>query len=249
MRFLLILMCVFSLSAFGQRNIRDSVVSHIIVGANYKFNMTAGHMYERWGFNSAIGLDIDYKFKNNVTIGVDGSFIFGNRLKDSTIFDGVYNSFGTITSMSTGEPASVLFVLRGTNANVKAGYVFNQLGHNPNSGLWVTAGAGFLLHHIHIESIYDIVPQLDGDYKKGYDKLSVGFSTSQFIGYLFQANRRFTNFYAGIELVEGFTKNIRTYNFDTGGPESGLRYDVLYSFKFGWMIPIYKRTPRAYYYD
>lgn len=206
-------------------------------------------MYERWGLNSGIGLDINYKFKNNLTVGADGIFLFGNKLKDSTIFDGLINSYGTITSMSTGEPAAVLFSLRGVNANIKAGYVFNRLGHNPNSGLWVTLGGGFLLHHIHIESIYDYVPQLEGDYKKGYDKLCFGFSSSQFIGYLFQADRRFLNFYAGIELVEGFTENVRTYNFDTGGPEPGLRYDILYSFKFGWMVPIYKRQPQDYYFD
>lgn len=211
--------------------------------------MTAGDMYERWGFNSAVGLDIDYKFKSNFTVGADGSFLFGNRLKQPEIFDNVINSYGTITSLGTGEPAAVLFNLRGVNANLKVGYVFNRFGNNPNSGLWITLGGGFLLHHINIESIYDVVPQLEGDYRKGYDKLTTGFSSSQFIGYLYQADRRFINFYAGIELTEGFTRNIRTYNFDSGGPENEQRYDCLYSFKFGWMVPVYKRQPREYYFD
>lgn len=248
MRIILVLICFLSFSTFAQRNVRDSVISQVIVGANYKFNLTAGDMYQRWGFNSSIGLDVNYKFKNNLTLGVDGAFLFGNRLKDSTIFSSVTNSYGSITALS-GEPAVVLFGLRGVNANAKVGYVLNRFGHNPNSGLWLSIGTGFLLHHIRIESLYDVVPQLEGDYRKGYDKLTFGFSTSQFIGYLYQANRRFTNFYFGVELVEGFTKNIRTFNFDTGGPEDALRFDVLYGIKLGWMIPIYKRQPKEYYFD
>ncbi len=248
MRFLSILFVLISFSGFSQRNLKDSTISQMIIGVNYKFNMTGADMYERWGFNSAIGLDVNYKFKNNLSLGVDGSFHFGNRLKDTTIFESITNSYGAVTALS-GEPADILFGLRGVNANAKIGYVFNGLGHNPNSGLWVTIGGGFLMHHIKIESIYDVVPQLEGDYRKGYDKLTFGFSSSQFIGYLYQADRRFTNFYFGLEITEGFTKNIRTYNFDSGGPEYTPRLDILYGVKLGWMVPIYKRQPKAYYFD
>ena len=248
MKLFVFLLCIFPLTLFGQRNLKDSTISQFIVGVNYKFNMTAGHMYERWGFNSGVGGDVDYKFKNNLTVGIDGSFIFGNRLKDTAVILGVANSYGTITGLS-GEPADVLFNLRGFNVNGKIGYVFNRLGNNPNSGLWITIGGGFLLHKINIESIYDEVPQIEGEYRKGYDKLTYGFAASQFIGYLFQADRRFLNFYAGIELVEGFTKNVRTYNFQLGGPDYTPRNDVLWSLKIGWMVPIYKRQPKEYYFD
>ena len=124
----LALLCQFS--AFAQLNVRDSSINQFFMGANYKFNMTGGDLAKRWGFNNAIGMDIQYKFKNNLTVGIDGSFIFGNQLKDTTIFDGVYNSYGTITSME-GSPAAVLFLMRGTHVNAGVGYVFNKLGNNP----------------------------------------------------------------------------------------------------------------------
>jgi len=248
MRYLLISLIFVPFFVYGQRNVRDSSINMIISGVNYKFNLTDGDMADRWGYNSEIGLDVHYKFKSNLTLGFDGGFIFGNQFKEPEIFDDVVNSYGTITSLS-GKEAFVLFLMRGANVSGTVGYIFNRLGNNPNSGLWVNVGFGYLMHKIRIESIYDNVPQLEGDNRKGYDRLTMGFATKQFIGYLYQHDRRFLNFYAGFEFVQGFTNNVRNYNFDLEGPDPGLKYDFLYSFKIGWMIPIYKRAPKDYYYD
>jgi hypothetical protein len=127
--------------------------------------------------------------------------------------------------------------------------VFTRFGNNANSGIWVSGGLGFMAHKIRIESLYDVVSQLEGDYRKGYDKLSMGFSTRQFVGYLFQSNYRLIRFYGGFEFVQGFTMNMRNYNFDTGGPETDLRFDLLNSFKVGWIIPISQRTRGEFYYN
>lgn len=248
MKSMVFLILVFPASLMAQLNLRDSVVKQVIVGVNYKFNLSGGDLNDRWGFNNIIGADVQRKFKNNLTFGIDGGFIFGNQLKDTTIFDDLYTSFGTITAMS-GAPAVVNFLMRGAHANVGVGYVFNKLGDNPNSGIWVNAGVGYLMHKIHIETLYDDVPQLEGDYRKGYDHLTMGIATKQFIGYLFQHNRRFLSFYGGFEFIQGFNKNVRNYNFNSNGPDSGLKIDLMYSFKFGWVVPIYKRYADEVYYD
>lgn len=248
MRIYVILVFFVPVLSFAQLNLRDSAINQFFAGINYKFNMTAGDMSKRFGFNNEIGFDTQYKFKNNLTIGFDCGFIFGNQLKDSTIFDEVYNSYGTVTAM-TGTPAVVLFLMRGAHGNFGAGYVFNKTGKNPNSGIWINGGFGYFMHKIRIESIYDDVPQLEGDYRKGYDRLTMGIASKQFIGYLFQHNYRFLNFYAGFEFIEGLTWGVRNYQFDLGGPDSGLKFDFMYSVKLGWMIPIYKRQARSVYYD
>lgn len=245
MRILLFIFICFQTIAFSQRNLKDSTISQVIVGLNYKFNFTGGDLNKRWGFNNTVGFDFHYKFKNNLTIGCDAGFIFGNQLKDTTIFDDVINSNGEITSLA-GAPAIVVFLMRGAHGMLNAGYLFNKLGNNPNSGLWIHGGFGYFMHKIRIESLYDDVPQLEGDYKKGYDRLTMGFASRQFIGYLFQHDYRFLNFYAGVEFIEGFTYNVRNYNFDLGGPDPGQKFDFMYSIKFGWMIPIYKRQPTSY---
>jgi hypothetical protein len=248
MRIVVIIVCFLSTLSFAQTNMRDSSRNTLIVGANYKANLTGGDLMNRWGFNSAIGLDIEYKLKSNLIFGLNSSFVFGNTFKDTAIFSNLYNSSGHITSY-VGEEANILYLLRGMTAHASVGYVFTRFGNNANSGIWVSGGLGFMAHKIRIESLYDVVPQLEGDYRKGYDKLSMGFSTRQFVGYLFQSNFRLIRFYGGFEFVQGFTVNMRNYNFDTGGPETNVRFDALNSFKVGWIIPIAQRTRGEFYYD
>lgn len=248
MKLALVSFSLLSVIAFGQRDLSKSSVNTLVSAINYKFNITDGDLNRLWGFNHEIGITVDNKFKNNLTLGISSQFIFGNQLRDSTIFAGVVNDFGTITAMD-GEPGEILFLMRGTTANVNAGYVFNRLGNNPNSGLWLQGGVGFLMHKIRIESIYDDVPQLEGEYRKGYDRLHMGFQVKEFIGYLFQADKRFLNFYAGFEFMQGFTQNQRFYNFDLGGPDPGIKTDLFYGVKVGWLIPIYKRKAKDIYID
>ncbi len=248
MKFLFIFLFLSVFGSYAQKSLRDSTVNTFLVGLNYKANLTGGDLADRWGFNNQLGVDVDHKFKNNLTVGIGGGFIFGSKLKDTSIFSDLYNSYGAITSLS-GVPSDILFLMRGFTVYGSAGYVFNQLGNNPNSGLWVNAGLGYMMHKIRIESLVDVVPQLEGDYKKGYDKLTMGFSTKQFIGYLYQSDWRLLKFYGGFEFSQGFTKNVRTYNFDTGGPETDLKLDLLYGFKVGWILPISHRTRSEYYYD
>ncbi len=248
MRIVFLLIFLGSFGLIAQISLKDSVRNTFIMGLNYKATFPEGDLVKRWGFHNSIGLDIDQKLKSNLTVGLSGGFIFGSQLRDSTIFNDLYNSFGTITSLS-GTPADVLFLMRGFTSHATVGQVFNRFGNNANSGLWVKVGFGFMMHKIRIETLYDVVPQLEGQYRKGYDKLTTGFSSMQFIGYLYQANVRLLKFYAGFEFTQGFTQNIRNYNFDTGGPEPDPRLDLQYGFKVGWILPISHRTKSEYYYD
>lgn len=248
MRSLLLICCLISLVGYGQRNLRDSSINTFLPAAYYKFNFTSGDVHDIWGFNHEIGLSIDNKFKNGCSIGITSGFIFGNQLRDSSIFSGVLNEYGNITSLA-GTPAAVLFLMRGMTANVNFGYLIPKTGNNPNSGIWIQGGVGFLMHKIRIESLYDDVPQLEGEYRKGYDRFHMGFSTREFIGYLYQADKRYLNFYAGFEFIQGFTENQRNYNFDLQGPDPGIKSDYFWSAKVGWLIPIYKRKAKDIYVD
>jgi len=237
-----------SFSVFSQRDLKTNPMFTSIFGLNYKANFSGGTMAKRWGFTNTIGADVNFKLKNGLTFGVDGGFMFGDQFKQFEIFDNVINSYGTITSQG-GTTATVLLLMRGMNVNGTVGYVFNKLGHNANSGLWINVGVGLLAHKIRVETQEDQVINLQGDYLKGYDHLTMGFNTKQFVGYLFQHDKRFLNFYVGVEFIQGFTRNVRNYNFDTKGPENELQIDMINSIKVGWMIPIYKRQVQDFYID
>src|SRR5688572_23891874 len=105
----------------------------------------------------------------------------------------------------------------------------------------ITVSTGFIQHKIRIETIGNAVPELRHDYKKGYDHLTNGWHLSEFIGYTYFSNRQLVNFYGGFELTQGFTANRRDYNFDNLGNSDKNRLDLLYGFKLGWILPLYKK--------
>ena len=191
---------------------------------------------------------MNFKLKSNLTFGLESQFLFGNTFKQEEIFDNLINEDGNITNMA-GQQGDILLLLRGANFTAQLGYVFTKIGKGPNAGLWINGGLGYQFHKIRIEHTYDEIPQFKDPYIKGYDKLAMGVVAKQFIGYLQQGSKQYLNFYAGFEFAQGFNKNVRTYNFDTEGPEPELRLDLFYGFKVGWMIPIYKRQLQEYYYD
>ena len=102
-----------------------------------------------------------------------------------------------------------------------------------------------LQHKIRIEGA---APQLMGEYKKGYDRLSNGLALGEFIGYVHLGKNHFINFFAGFEIIEAFTKNRRSFNIDTIEKDDTKRLDILSGFKFGWIIPLYRRNADEFYY-
>jgi hypothetical protein len=112
---------------------------------------------------------------------------------------------------------------------------------NKNSGLMFMFGAGFINHQILIEFRGDNAPQVQDDYKKGYDRLHYGFAMSQFIGYMYLGNNRSLNFFGGFEFIEGFTRNRRVYNYDTQSSDLRDKYDIFIGLKVGYIFPFYRK--------
>lgn len=242
-------LCI-GLTAFSQRNVQDSVIGTPLIGVHYGGNWTAGDLADRYGYLNHIGINAGYKTNKNWYWGVDGNFMFGNDVRMTGIFDHLVDSKGNITDIN-GDIAIVYVYARGFNANVAVGKIFPVLSPNENSGIMVHAGAGYLLHRMRIETQDQVIPQIELDYKKGYDRLTTGLNVHQFVGYSFMSNGGFYNFYAGFYIQEGFTKNRRTIFFDqpdTPVP-TATRMDIQYGFRAGWFIPFYKRQPKDFYYD
>lgn len=243
--FLLLPMCT-----FAQRNVRDSTIGTPWISVHYGLNWTAGDMAQRHGLLNHIGMFAGYKTRSNWVFGLDGAFMFGNDIKETGLFDHLTDDKGHITDIN-GDIAVVQVLSRGFYADVSVGKIFTVLSPNRNSGVYVNFGAGYLLHKYRIETTDQVIPQLELDYRKGYDRLTTGLNTEQLLGYAFMANQGIVNFYGGFYIQEGFTYNRRTVNFDQPDvPVSkDLRLDIQYGFKVAWLIPIYRRLPKEYYYN
>ncbi len=236
-----------SKEAKSQVNVQDSTVSTFLVYAAYAYQIPGGDLADRFGHNSTIGPGVVFKDKKNWMYTIEMNIIFGNDVKNAdeiiseiTSEDGfVIGLDGTYTNIRPMERGFTLFAM--------IGKIIPTFDINPNSGLFFNVGLGYIQHKIKWDVEGNNAPQLGGDYKKGYDRFTEGFTLTQSFGLFYMADSRIWNFRVSAEIIEAFTKTKR-YNFDTYGGMPESRLDMFYGLKATWMIPLYGRAPKAMYY-
>jgi hypothetical protein len=246
--FVYILLLFTSTLCIAQTNVRDSVVNAPLLAVTYSYQLAGGDMVTRFANNHAVGATFLNKTKKNILFSADLNFIFNKTVKEPNLLQNLYNSEGFIQN-SEGSADKLRINERGWFTHFNIGYLVSILAPNKNSGFFVTMGGGVLSHKIKIEAVGRKTPQLTKEFLPGYDRLSFGPSTRQFIGYLFLDNRRLINVFAGVEFIQAWTHSLRGYNYDTQQYDTKLRHDNLTGFKVGVVIPLYKRMPRDYYYN
>ncbi len=245
---ILVALYLLNYTSYSQVNIKDSCINAPMFYATYAYQITGGDVGKRFGNNSAIGGGFQMKTKRNWVFGGEFNYMFGGKVKNQeSILSSIVNSDGFLIT-SSGEYAEVHFIEAGYNFSLKAGKIFPVFGSNPNSGIFISLQPGFLQHKIKINNPNNTAPQLAGDYKYGYDEMANGFSATEFLGYMYMGNKRIYSFYAGFEFTQAFTKCRRAFNFNTMTYNSGTNSDFFYSFRVGWLIPLYRRAPVGYYY-
>lgn len=228
----------------AQVSIKDSSVAVPIVAIGYGHYLPAADMQKRFGNNSSLFLNVDFKSKRNWIFGLNGDFLFGKKIKEH-LFDSISKDNYIISN--EGDFADVRLYERGFTVLGKIGRMFPVSKTRPNCGIVANLGIGFIQHKIRIEVIGNNVPQLSNEYKKGYDRLSNGVLLNQNVGYLYLSNNRLVNLYFGLECMEGFTQSRRSFDYDRMQQDTQKRLDVLYGAKVAWILPLYKRAPKEFY--
>jgi hypothetical protein len=197
-------------------------------------------MSKRFGSGAIAGGGFMYKTRSNWIFNVDYNFLFGGRVKEN-VLENITTSRGFPID-NTGRLSEVEPQQRGHIASLQAGYIFDIIGPNVNSGIYLMAGPVFIQHEIHLYySGQRRFPQIDGDYGAGYDRLTYGPGIRQTIGYFHFNSRNLLNFYIGLDFIQGFTYNRRSYNFDEMKAENELRIDLLTGIRGGIFFPFFSR--------
>lgn len=239
-----VFICTFSLAASGQ--VKDTTVYAPHLSFHYAYQSAAGDLAERFRNFSNVGASFSIKDRHNFYYGVDFGYMFGSRVTEPGLMQNLYTENGEILD-NQGQQSEILVEGRGFSLTLNGGYLFNFVGPNPNSGILVKAGVGLLQHKIRLEHQVNEINQLDGDYVKGYDRMTNGLVLSQFLGYYYMSNSRLANFFIGVEAYQGFTQSRRGFNFDTQERDDEQRNDMLFGAKVGWIIHLRKRQPDDYY--
>ncbi len=218
----------------------------ILIGFTYGYQLPGADLADRFGSNFYLGGNFNYVTKQHWLIGANVNYLFGNRPKED-----VLRNIKTENGDILGDNGTLLFITqseRGYQIGLKAGRMIPLHNNGTRSGLRLELGVGFLQHKMRISAAEGAIPALSGDYIKGYDRLTNGLNISQFVGYQFFSTKSLVSFYAGFEFFQGFTKNRRTLNYDTGEADNDARVDLLNGFKVGWVLPIFRKTNKEYFY-
>jgi hypothetical protein len=217
-----------------------------LIGVHVSGQVPFGDLAKRFGPSLGLGTTFLIKTKRNWIFGIEGNYFFGRNVREDVLAN-VRNEDGFIVD-NEGYPADLRITERGACVQLVGGRVFKLLSANRHSGLMVTVGAGAMQHRVKFYDRQQKVAAIKGELGNGYDRLSIGLALTQFVGYLFLSENRMVNFYTGFEFFEGFTHSVRKFNYDTGQPDTGKRFDALAGFRFGWILPLYKKKPDEYYY-
>lgn len=208
---------------------------------HYTYEFPGGDLAQRFGTIHNIGFGGLLKTKTNWLVGLDASYQFGSDVKEDILYNLTNSNYQTISN-NAGYPATISMGERGINFFLKGGKVFAISKENRNSGIVVMAGGGYLSHKVNISVSQNNVPSLTDDLKKGYDRLTMGWAVTEFIGYYFQSESRLVNFYIGVDMMQAFTQSVRGYNYDQMAYDKARRTDLFLGPRIGWMIPIYMTT-------
>ncbi|MBS1589367.1 MAG: hypothetical protein JST52_07105 [Bacteroidetes bacterium] len=220
-----------------------------VIAVYGNFDLPAADMAKRFGASYRVGPSVFFKTKSNWMIGVKGDFILGNKIKEEGFMSNLKDARGNVIT-AEGFRTNVGVFERGYAIGFLAGKTINISKTNPDNGITLTTSAGFIQHKISITTKNSgYVPQLDGDYKKGYDRLTNGWFVEQYVGYSYFSNNSLVNFSIGFNFLAGFTAGRRDYLFDVQKPGTDSRLDILWGIRGGWFIPIFHRKSEEFYFD
>ncbi len=243
-----ILFLGFGLSPISaQVNVRDSAVQGFIINAAVGYNWVGADMADWFGGGMSAGLDVYYKTKSNWLYGGGFDYMFGTNVKNGRqLLGDLITEDGNIIGAG-GDYATIKPFLRAWMFQAKLGKIIPLFGPNPNSGLLIQGGVGYLQHKIQIDH-FGTVFQLNAPYDKGYDYFTSGLLISEYVAFYHSGNKRTVNFTAGFQFMQGFTKNRRAYNYNTRSADTEPKLDLFFGLRASWFLPIYDKNAQKFYY-
>jgi hypothetical protein len=220
-----------------------------LVNLSYGVHFPGGDLGQRFGTLNAVGGSVQFLSKNNWLVGADVLYGFGDLVKENVL--SMLETPQGLMIDQNGQLAIVIPSARSVYVGGRLGYLIPLLKNGTRTGIELGAGAGYYRHWLRIEDQSETLVQLQGDYRKGYDRLTDGTALYEYVGFRFSSRRRLINFFAGAEFGQGFTRNRRVWNYNEVAAETNGRLDLFFGLRFGWTIPLElysKETERRYYY-
>lgn len=219
-----------------------------LLQVGYGFQVPGGDLGDRFGNSLSPSLGVDWmQAERNWFVGLDAAFFFGQTVKED-VLSPLRTTDGGIMG-NDRQFADIQLRQRAYFAGLHMGKLFTLGSGNHRSGLRVALGGGLFAHKIRIQDDPSRqVPQLSPEYKKGYDRLSIGPALRQNVGYQLLSRDGRINLHLSLEFLQGFTRNQRALNFDTREQERTQRLDLQFGVRATWTLPFYSGKGQTIYY-
>lgn len=219
----------------------------ILLNLGYGPQVPLGDLDQRFGLSFAPEISVDYLTPKNWVWGLQGQYFFGSEVKED-VLAGLRTEAGDIIGNDRA-PADIQLRERGFYFGLRVGKLISLSEKNERSGLRINLGVGLMQHQIRFQDDpFRSVAQLEGDYEKGYDRLTNGLTLHQFIGYQVVSKSNGIHLTGGFDFFEGFTKNRRDFNFDTQSVDTQNRLDILTGFRISVSLPFFLGNAEDVYY-
>lgn len=229
------------------QNVKDTLVTFFNFKVVASYQLPAMDLAKRFGNHGTVGAEIAYKNMPNWLWTVGTTITFGRKIREPNHLQNLWTSQNTIIGVD-GRNAAISRYHRGYQIYAQGAKIFPKIGGvNPNSGLFVQGGIGYIQHKIRIETIGNLSYDLNKGSVEGYDRLCGGLMLTEGIGYLFLDNNRLANFFVLLECVQGFTKSLRRIQYDVPNPDLKTRFDMAFGIKIGYMLTFYRNIETDYF--
>jgi hypothetical protein len=197
-------------------------------------SLTGGKLSERFGPSTAIDVGGEYYLNQKSSLLIDYAVNFGSDVRED-IFKPFRNENGNVIGIN-GLGSNAYLRMRSNFAGVSFGHLFSK----STSGIKLIAGGGLFSHYIRVIDDSRNLAIANKNFFKGFDRLSRGPAFKSDLMYSYNSKTSNLHFNIGVGVILGFTKQVRTINYDSVPVDLNSRIDALYSIKANWVLPILK---------
>jgi hypothetical protein len=187
--------------------------------AHYMYQIPLGNIASQYGSNSNAGFNLNIKLANNITLGMEGQFMFGSQYNDMSVLGTLVTTNGFIIGENNIIEIPALEG-RGGNFFAEMGKIFPLNKKNKNSGLHIKGGIGYIFYSVFTDADVQSITQLRGDYANGYNRLESGWGINSFFGYTLYSKNKMINGSIGLQAIFSSTKFQGVYDYATSAPPS-----------------------------
>jgi len=240
--FLFLICVIFPFISLAQKN--DSIKTLSAISISYDHQFPFADLGELFLAFSLPSLSYDLHHRSGFVFSINGGYMFKDTIKQTGVLNDIEKDGFLIDG--EGQIVNVFLFQRGFTISGKVSKKI-AIGSAKNY-LQASFGGGFMQHKILLYSEEFALPQVQGEYEKGYDQLSNGFMLEESLLFMHQPTRKSYILFAGLRALQGFTQNRRSYNFDIMGPNTTKRQDFSIGFQFGISILFNRKVPQDFYF-